>query len=136
MEGPPPHKPLADLPYGESQVAGPSSPSSDQADVLQRVLDQSISRLSDESDPIPIDLESLLAIARRHAGSPLTLEPIAVELVEAVLTEALGWGWQRPEQWRPLSRQLAQTVINDGRSFERMERLWRRLNAAVMQSGH
>ena len=126
--------PLAGLPYRQSPSSDDASLPGDTADLLQRVIDQSIEQWSNDNDPMPIHLEPLLSVAKRHAGMPLTRDPIAVELVEAALVDSLGRGPQEPEQWRSISRQVAETLVINERSFERMERLWQRLQRAVSQS--
>ncbi len=125
---------LADPRFDEPR-SDQTPPSTDQLDLLQCVLEQSIERWCEDNDPLPIDLKPLVAIARRHLDAPLCLDPIAIELIQTVLVEALGWRHPKSKQWQPIARLLAQTLMTDRNSRARMERLWQRLQTAVTCSG-
>jgi hypothetical protein len=87
--------------------------------VLQETLaDRSVEQLSAE------EMEALTAVARRHRGASLVLEPIAVELVEATLRSRFGELQMAESFWQQASRRIAATLYDSPDSQQRLSHLW------------
>jgi hypothetical protein len=72
----------------------------------------------------PKDREALKEVAREHSGKPFTLEPVAVALVQALLSSFFSsWG-KNPALWRPMATRVAHTLFEDGHSQRRLKRVW------------
>ncbi len=110
------------------QPAQPLSPknSIDKA-LLDRVLQETMAAVSVG----PQELSALLDVARKYHGQPLTLEPVAVELVEAILRFRLPALQLSDPQRREMLTQIAELLLEDPPSAERLRRLWDRLKEAT-----
>ena len=107
-----------------------SEPSAERADpaLLDKVLKQTLDAQS-SGDPSANDrMRALVDVARRHRGKPLTLEPVAVELVEAVLAEEFPQPHTPPKLRQAMSARIAQTLLDDPVSRERLAVFWARLS--------
>ena len=71
-------------------------------------------------------LRALVAVRQQHASQPLTAQPVAVELVRAVLR--VHYGPKGVTDCMRMSEEIAQTLCDDPSSIRRMERLWDRLS--------
>jgi hypothetical protein len=70
------------------------------------------------------DRRALAEVVRRHRGEPLALEPVAVELVQAMLSSFFAsWGKDRA-LWRPMAQDIASSLYDDPPSQERLQRIW------------
>jgi hypothetical protein len=69
--------------------------------------------------------EALRQVARRYPGHPFVLDPVAVELVLAVLDNRL---LTNERSRREAALQIAETLFEDPALHERLERLWLRLS--------
>ena len=73
------------------------------------------------------DRAALLEVARRYSGEPFAFEPIAVGLVQAMLTSFFSsWG-KAPALWRPMATRVARTLFEDPVSQERLRGIWHHL---------
>jgi hypothetical protein len=117
----------ADLPQGSpAESASPAGRPYDRS-LLENVLRQT---LEDSEAGMPLegaDKEALLQVAQRHRQEPFSLEPIVVELVQAVLRTHFDKRSDSSEFWGVVSAQIAQTLFEDPVASPRLERLWRRL---------
>lgn len=115
---------FADAPQPESQR--PDSQPGHRRALLERVLRQTL--LDDERDgPLDeADRRALAEVARRHRGKPLTLEPVGVDLVQAVLMTHFAGLADRPGFWRRVSLPIAETLLDDPVARGRIETLWDR----------
>lgn len=104
-----------------SQAAGPLDPA-----LLEKVLQETIDACENEPLDGP-EKERIRAVVERYAGHPLTLEPVAVELVEAVLLGSFPDLSCSPQRTRLLSTQVAGTLMEDPHSQPRLAALWERL---------
>ena len=83
---------------------------------------------SDSGTPLDdADREALAQVAGHHCGEPLTLDPVTVELVEAVLNVHFQGLADAPEFWHHVSVQVAETLLGDPVMQRRLEELWRNL---------
>jgi hypothetical protein len=94
---------------------------------LQQVLAETRETLLLDEPLAAGDQQALAEVARRHRGRPLTLEPVARELVSAILRNHFSGlpGFLRGEQ--SLSAQVAQSLMEDPVARERLEAFWVRL---------
>jgi hypothetical protein len=76
--------------------------------------------------------EALLAVARRYQGQPLTVQPVASALVEAVLSPHLSRDPRMAEFWQVAYLYIAQTQMDDPHAHELLERFWSRLQGEVL----
>ncbi|HUT09710.1 MAG TPA: hypothetical protein VMY42_04380 [Thermoguttaceae bacterium] len=60
-------------------------------------------------------------------AKPLTLEPVGVELVEAVLRNHFPTQPHASQLWQAINVRIALTLLEDPVSRERLEALWIRL---------
>jgi hypothetical protein len=116
----------------DSSQGTPTQPVSPAGRTYERSLLESVLQqtLEDSEAGVPLedaDSQALSEVVRRHRGQPLTLEPIAVELVQAVLWTHYGRLASSPEFWRTVSAEVAQTLFDDPVASPRLERLWHRL---------
>jgi hypothetical protein len=70
-------------------------------------------------------------VARRRRGEPFSLEPVAVEMVEAVLRTLLGAPGGEEQSWRNVSLAVATTLCEHPASERRLRALWERLGEGV-----
>jgi len=76
-------------------------------------------------------MASLVEVARRHQGRPLSLDPVLVDLVQAIVRINLSHLAGKDADWQGMSRQIAATLWEDQPSQERLERFWTRLSEAA-----
>lgn len=68
-----------------------------------------------------------LAIGRKYAGSRLVLDPILIELVEAMLLDQFQRAFPR-EDWHAVAKEVAQRLFDDPGSQPRLHEFWRKLS--------
>lgn len=73
------------------------------------------------------DLESVREVVRRHAGHPLSLEPVVRELVMAILASRMGPAVKTTGAWESTGRVIADTLWEDLPSRDRLKMIWNRL---------
>ena len=71
--------------------------------------------------------EGLRDVARRYRGQPLTLQPVAAALVEAVLSPHLPENAGTAAFWQGAFLQIAQTQLDDPHTHELLDLFWSRL---------
>ena len=71
--------------------------------------------------------EAMLAVARRHRGWPLCLDPVAIELVQAVVGRHFGGLPDSAALWRDLAACVAASILDDPVAHDRLQALWVRL---------
>lgn len=114
----------------ERDVARPKSgaePGPPGAHILEQILAQT----SDSATPLEDseDLRALIAVAHQFAGQPLTLDPVAVELIHAVLGVQLARAQLPGHTIKAMARYIAATLYGDPLSRQRLELLWARLSS-------
>jgi hypothetical protein len=84
---------------------------------------------SDEADVrvTPEEISALSDVARRHGPGPLTFEPAAVELVEAIIQVNYGQLRRPPEVWHATAVKIATLLFDSPTARARLENLWNRL---------
>jgi hypothetical protein len=104
----------------------PGQPSAN-PELLQRVLDWTEATLRSE-DPLEVaDVEAVRQVARRYPDAPLTLDPIVVQLVWAMLQAQFPAHPDWLPVWQGASGVIARTLFDDPIARQRLESLWGRL---------
>ncbi len=99
--------------------------------LLEQVLSETVLNAPGTGDPMaPEEMEALYEVARRHPGKPLTLQPVAVELVEALLMRRFPDQADR-EFWKHLANRIATTLMDDPPTQERLAVFWASLRDTV-----
>ncbi|MEX0712151.1 MAG: hypothetical protein WD278_07360 [Pirellulales bacterium] len=97
--------------------------------LLEKVVEQTLLNLGGSEPMAPEDVAALREVASRHSGRVFGLEPVAVEMVEAVLRgqfEQLHTDQSR----RAIAAEVATTIYEDQVSHDRLLALWNRLSEA------
>jgi hypothetical protein len=105
----------------------PSDAPATEPELLERVLDWAEATLR-SGDPLEVaDVEAIRQVARRHPDAPLALNPIVVELVQAMLQAQFRAHPDWLPVWQNASGVIARTLFDDPSCRERLEVLWGRL---------
>ncbi len=99
--------------------------------LLNQVLTETALGELDDDQYSAEDLRLLREVAARYPTAAFDLEPVAVELVRAVVGEPFRGLLGAQEQWWTITYEIAQTLFNDPRSRQRLELLWIRLREAA-----
>ena len=121
-----PGEPFGSRPEIPEESAAESAPPD--ASLLESVLRQTEAMTDADEPPSRAEMEAVEEVARRLAGEPFSLDPVAVELVSAMLLVQYGSQWNSPGLWRVVSERIARSIFESPPSRERMERLWDRLS--------
>lgn len=97
------------------------------ADVMEKVLQETLSAADDDEPIDAAEFEVFQEVARRHAGQPLSLDPIVTELVQSILLYRFGEQMRRTRDWDKMPREIAETLWESPHSHDRIQRLWDRL---------
>ncbi|NQT37023.1 MAG: hypothetical protein HQ581_06015 [Planctomycetes bacterium] len=95
--------------------------------VLESVLRETLRADPGEDTDDPIDMGALREVVARHPGQPFSKEPIALEMVWAVLCDHFRIDPTGSVAWRAASAHIAETLFDDPRTRERLATLWNRL---------
>lgn len=99
--------------------------------LLEQVLRETLA-VSDPEVPLSHgEWEALRRVAEQHAGVALSRDPIAVQLVTAILVTRFHNVDCPAEVWQTLARQIAETLWEDPTSQARLHALWVRLIEAL-----
>jgi hypothetical protein len=104
----------------------PERPPLDPA-LLRQVIEQTLSAAEANAPIESIDLQRLKVVAHRRRGQPLTLEPVAVEMVRALLGPDFANLGRDPDAFLAMTSQIARSLVDDPASFARLAALWKRL---------
>ncbi len=118
------------LPYVSKTISREPTlpePSRQSAELLESVLHATLTICASDEPLDPSDLQRLREVARRHAGCSTVTEPVAVELVRAVLEGHFPSGSFVEGVGPTAVTQIAQTLLDDPASKARLERFWNRL---------
>jgi hypothetical protein len=110
-----------------SSDARPAGEAAADREALESVLQWAEATLKSD-DPLEVaDVEAVREVARRHRGVPLALDPIVVELVQALLRTYFQTRPSWLPVWQNACRVVAETLFEDPVSHDRLEVLWSRL---------
>ena len=115
-------------PQGLENAESPSAGSSAVDESLfDAVMQQTAAALDEQTLTRTVDLPRLREVACRHASDSLTLDPIVIELIEAVLETHLPPSLQSSGIKSKIARAVAQSLFDNPVSRGRLERLWSQL---------
>jgi hypothetical protein len=92
--------------------------------MLEQILSARTGGAPDKGFVEPADVEALEAVARKLAGRPFALEPVAVELVFAMIEVQFHKAGIPADTLRTMAEQIATTLYDDPVSRQRLEALW------------
>lgn len=96
--------------------------------LVERVLRQTLT-MCGANEPLGAESrKALREVVSRHRGKPFGLEPVAVELVAAVLQSQMAAGSESSDIRQAVTLQVARTLCEDPASRRRLEGFWERLN--------
>ena len=113
----------------DSPTAPPTSNGSSEVELslLDAIVQQTASALDDQTLAQTRDLPRLRDIAQRHAGDVLTLDPILVELIEALLETHVPLLARSATLRSKVARSVSQTLFDNPACRGRLELLWSQL---------
>jgi hypothetical protein len=117
---------------GKAQEVAPPALASDAAEVplLEKVLQETRGVCDLEEPADEADRLALREVARRYEGQMLTVD-LAAELVGTIVRAHFPVLAGHPELCGSVSRQVAETLLEDPVAQGRLEALWRRLSGGV-----
>lgn len=95
--------------------------------LLDSIMQQTAAAFDDRTLAQTIDLPRLREVASRHASDSLTLDPVMIELIEAVLETHLPPSLQSSGFKTKVARAVAQPLFDNPVSRGRLELLWSQL---------
>lgn len=100
-------------------------------DFLKEVMSQTVAGITSTRELSPKVFTALLEVAKRHPGEPLTLDPIAIELVGACLSVQMPAIAAREALSRRMYAWVASSLLDDPVAQQRLSELWARLGEAA-----
>jgi hypothetical protein len=97
--------------------------------LLDHVLEQTALESASDSGETSASAAAR-AVGRKHAGSPLVLDPVLIDLVEAMLLDQFQRAFPR-ENWRAVATEVAQRLFDDPESQARLHQFWQRLSVST-----
>lgn len=114
----------------QSAERGEPRPANPDPALLEQILEETLSDGA-VSHLDPVALQALGEVAKRFPGVALVVDPIAVELVKALLkTHFRGFG-ASDAFWQEVSQQIATTLCEAPDTQEKLERLWSQLTELI-----
>ena len=96
--------------------------------ILEKVVRETITQPPPSATA---DWQAMQLVARRHAGEPLTPEPVGGELVEEILRRRLPLDDFPPEALREMVSTVTDSLFEHPDIVARMENLWSKLCESV-----
>lgn len=96
--------------------------------LLEKVLHETLNANKSNVTIGVASLTALREVARRHRGQPFALEPVAVQLVQAMLRVSLPKRAQNAREWETMSIKIAQTMLDNPVTRDRLKAFWGRLS--------
>jgi hypothetical protein len=97
-----------------------------QSSLLERVMRETL-REDHVEELSPQEMQALSDVARRHRGASLVLDPVAVDLVEALLRCRFGNLSVGEGFWHQASQKIAATLCEAPESQQRLSVFWHQL---------
>jgi hypothetical protein len=115
---------------GERPAPGPvpEDRAAEDDGLLQNVLQQTLAAMDVGQVVDDAERQVLREVVERHSGAELCLEPIAEELVSAILTVRFRCLDYPAGVWKSMAPQIARILWEDPASRARLLALWTRLN--------
>jgi hypothetical protein len=100
-------------------------------EVLQQVLNQTLAGMTSTRELSPKVYAALLEVAQRHVNEPLSLDPVAIELVAGCLQVQFPALAARTALARRMNLWVAESLLADPAARQRLTELWARLGEAL-----
>jgi hypothetical protein len=123
MSQPAPHDRIGP---GEATDA-PDARSGADAHALDAALRATLNAVEGDERITPEELAALGEVARRFGAAALSYDPIAIELVHAIIQVNYGHLRRPPEMWRSTAAKIATLLYDSPTARARLENLWSRL---------
>ena len=104
-------------------------------DFLKEVMSQTVAGITSTRELSPKVFAALLEVAKRYPGEPLSLDPIAIELVGACLSVQMPAIAARDALSRRMYAWVASSLLDDPAARQRLAELWARLGEAENSEG-
>lgn len=98
--------------------------------LLEQVIRQTLMLDQSSAAENEAQIQALHAVAVRHRGVEFALDPIAVEMVQAIFSAQFSGPSAASDRWQAISRRVAETLYEDPVSRDRLAALWARLAEA------
>lgn len=95
--------------------------------LLERVLQQTATAADAARVTSNAEILRLRAVANRRKELPLTLEPVVVEMVQAVLGNEFAGIENDPVRFRAMTVEIARALMDDPAAQQRLEAMWTKL---------
>ena len=95
--------------------------------LLERVLQETLTDENARESLSRVDKVALLDVAARYRDQPLSLDPIVIALIEAMVQTHFEVLSGLAEFWRPITTQIGRTLWDDPMTRARLELFWHRL---------
>jgi hypothetical protein len=95
--------------------------------LLEEVVRQTLVESAPAGEQESLELERLIAVARRHRAERLPTGPIVGELVETLLLARFPRLPATPQFWDAVSAEIAASLMDDPHQMELLERFWSKL---------
>lgn len=100
-------------------------------DVLAEIVAETAAQLASVEPPDPELHAAMVAVARAHAGQPMTVEPAGSALLAAVLQHQFSFLSSRPALLNRVAKTVAESLLADLTARRRLEHLWAKLSEEV-----
>jgi hypothetical protein len=114
--------------YGEFEQKSQSHSSQSQSEsdraAFEKVLNETLNHQSSQATIDEAGMAALTLVAQRYPGSKLTLDPIAVELVDSILGIRIDRQGRPASFWHEMSMEIAVSLYESPASKERLVILW------------
>ena len=97
------------------------------AGALDAVLRATLESAESDERVTSEEVDALRDVARRHGPGPLTLDPVAIDLVQAIIVVNYGALRRPPEVWQATAAKIATLLFDSPTTRARLENLWARL---------
>lgn len=117
-------------PQGKPSTEEPAAEPAVGSHMLDQILELAAGGSPKAGFVEPDDVTALREVARSLAGQPFALEPVVVELIQAVLQLQFQKAGIPSATVRAMALQIATTLYDDPSARERLEALWAGLSAS------
>lgn len=114
-------------PHETVHTTSSSGDSSRDAEALDQVVRTMVESLEADEQATAEEIAALGAVATRLGNLPLTLDPVVIALVEAMITVNYGHLKRAPEIWTGTAHKIATLLFDSPAARARLDNLWRSL---------
>ena len=112
-----------DRPSREPDPPADTTSRSVHQELLDQVLQATLSLGGGDEPLSPEELRTLTAVAKRRGEEPLSVETVT-ELVQVVLRLRFRTLADSRNQWERMTREIAETMLNDPQTLQQVQSLW------------